>query len=941
MSGEYAQEPLDDEAYVDTDDLFVYSETVARHRAESVTPVAPETEFSEDTCATLPETAETKSESSHHPMIEDITTDQDTPLPPTTPTRYQAERQISKGGMKRIIRVRDTATKRDVAMAVLAPESVHKDDARRRFLHEARITANLEHPNIVPIHDIGVNDDRIPFFTMKLLGGETLADILNKLRKDEENYREQYHLSALLMIYLKILDAIAFAHARGIIHLDIKPDNIQIGHFGEVAVLDWGLARAVNHPPPEEISRSTVLLELPTPTCHTLDGEIKGTVGFMAPEQAAGRNDEKDERTDIYALGAILYAMLSWRRSVRTGGNDTAHFNAALRRIEMGELLPLTNPHCPIPSALSAVTLKAMSLKPEDRYQSVEALRADIMRYIDGFPTSAEHAGIVRQCWLWLCRHRSLAIILMILAAGGIAALGYLHIQNERMVARWGHARTLVPLESGIVRSHWQVVEGEWDYTGGQWIRSTGAATRPARIRYTQPLHGNIAVEFDAMAETRESLLDGGDLSVVLNWNPAENEDGYFFQIGGISNSVASIQRRNGFQAMIPFSIESGRTYRIRVEKEEGRLRLICDGKCLIDVEDMFYLEGGYFGLYAFGGGKRFWNIRVYERGVPELVSPLTEGDGYFRRSRGCADSTVRHYLLTSARDAYTRIFNEYRHSTLGRDALFRRAHVNLALEDIPMASDDIIRLDRPENQSYELTILRAELAVRERNFLAAHDIYSRALTNYPDRKHDIVGLLRSHLSDSERFAGEEHAQARQSFWRMVVSNQSTQTFRAHTKHFDILDFPTQNLLILDINGSSVRDLTPLQGMQIQHLNIAGTPVNSLLPLRSMQMKYLDCSHTPIGTVEPLRGMPLQTLILHGCRRLRDIRAIGSLTSLERLSLPRHLRREQVLALRERLPNLKYIQFDNADWSITPEIFFAELLQPHQETALVGDTEDN
>lgn len=841
------------------------------------------------------------------------------------PNRYFSRSQLSHGGMKRIMRVRDTATARDVAMAVLSEESLRKAGVRDRFLQEARITANLEHPNIVPIHDIGLSESHTPFFTMKMLGGESLADILKKLRKNEMGYREKYSLGALLLIYLKILDAIAFAHSKGIIHLDIKPDNVQVGAFGEVVVLDWGLARSTGHPLAPEVQRSTVLVHLPLPDSHTVDGEIKGTVGFMAPEQAAGRNSEKDERTDIYALGAILYSMLTWRRSVKSEGKDTERFARALHDITSGIIQPMLNETREIPAGLRAVVKKSMSLKPAQRYESVGALRQEILNHMNGFATAAEHAGWLRRVYLWTHRHRILTLLSLV--TGMVLLGGYFTWRDyqAKRIARWGHAQVMIPFPRENEMNRWIVHEGEWEVLPDR-IRSLGNDAKAARIRLAQPIYGNVAIEFDAKVEGREALENGGDLSIILNWNPNNHEDGYFFQLGGMSNTVASIQRRNGFQAMIPFSLTAGKVYHIRVEKEGSHLRLFCDGKKLIEAEDMLYLEGGYLGLYTFGGGKRFWNLRIYERGVPEWVSPLTEGDGYFRSSRSCENPQIKEYLLHAARDAYSRVALEYGRTALGLQAILRRAYVFLELNQVSAAESDILMLENRETTApLSLALLRGEVALRSRNFPSALDIFSRALGDFPGHSRDITGVLMARLSDTAIFMGNERY--RNYFWRMAVEHQEALSFRCRTKSLDSIDFlKSMNFEMLDFSGNRIRDLTPIRDLPLRVLNCSNNPISSLTPLQGMSLESLDCSYTAIGTLEPLRGMPLKILSLQGCVRLMNISALESLPSLERLSLPSHLPRENLFRLRGKLPNLKTIQFDSDDWKTSPEQFFQTLI---------------
>jgi len=212
-----------------------------------------------------------------------------------TSTRYANETLIGKGGIKQVYRIFDNRTRRWVAIARLrddrGPE--HFD----LFVNEAWMTSSLKHPNIINVHDVGIDSDGRPFFTMDLKGNRTLADLI---KADDQERR------ALLEVFLKICDAMAYAHSREIIHLDLKPANIQSDAFGEVLVCDWGLSKIVSDK--EEASplnSSSELLDN-----MTLVGEVKGSPGFMAPEQVE-KSGRKDHRTDIFSLGCILHTILT------------------------------------------------------------------------------------------------------------------------------------------------------------------------------------------------------------------------------------------------------------------------------------------------------------------------------------------------------------------------------------------------------------------------------------------------------------------------------------------------------------------------------------------------------------------------------------------------------------------------------------------------------
>jgi serine/threonine protein kinase len=311
--------------------------------------------------------------------------------------------------MKAVLQVNDKDTARNVAMAIIPDFEERPKADINRFIREARITAQLEHPNIVPIHEIGSDSKGSPYFTMKYLRGRTLATILKKLNIGNAEALEQYPLARLLRIFVKVANGIAFAHSKKIIHLDLKPENIHVGDFGEVLILDWGLAKFIGKEDiadelDENKTRNYEKQLNETRIIMTLDGIAKGTPGYMAPEQAAGKNQEKDERTDIYGLGCILYAILTFenplgnRKDVRKILHDTVVGN-----IESPS--QLKNPLRPIPAPLEAVCLKAMNLLPDDRYQNVAELRNDIFAFMSGYAPIAENASTIKKTFLFINRN--------------------------------------------------------------------------------------------------------------------------------------------------------------------------------------------------------------------------------------------------------------------------------------------------------------------------------------------------------------------------------------------------------------------------------------------------------------------------------------------------------------------------------------------------------
>lgn len=341
--------------------------------------------------------------------------------------RYEEIEQIAEGGEKRIFRAFDHRLNREIAMARAARAKNRQD--HEQFLREARLEANLSHPNIVPVHNIGIDSTGEPYFTMELIPGDSLKTIFKQLRAGNEEYKQRYPLTTLLDMFLKISDAIAYAHARNVIHLDIKPDNIRVGRFGEVFVCDWGLAMILfdeKNPktaPPGELD-GDVLNDM------TLTGTIKGTPGFMAPEQVC-KHGNKTPQTDIYALGALLYMLLTYELPVNGVSSQEI-----VKNTKQGKIVPPLQRKTEriVPTSLSAVTLKALALQPADRYPSVLDLKKDIQRYLTGFPTSAESAGPWLSLSLLVKRHNRLAslVLFFLLLIAFIISMDALTIREEK-----------------------------------------------------------------------------------------------------------------------------------------------------------------------------------------------------------------------------------------------------------------------------------------------------------------------------------------------------------------------------------------------------------------------------------------------------------------------------------------------------------------------------
>jgi serine/threonine protein kinase len=282
-------------------------------------------------------------------------------VPDLAGTRYSIVRHLARGGMGSVWLAEDTVLNRRVALKVLdliAPQ----DDLGTRLFQEARILAGLEHPGIVPVHDAGTLTDGSAFYCMKYVEGQTLAQHVAGKTLPEK-----------LRLLERIAEPLDFAHARGFIHRDLKPENIMIGAFGEVLIMDWGLAKV-------SANARTAAAE---------EGSVLGTPGYMSPEQARGCTAQLNHRTDIFSLGAILAFMLTGMAS--------------------GEAPTVASG---VPPPLRAICEKAMAADPDARYQSAGEMAADTLRYLGGEPVLAHPEGWLERAGRLYARHRT-AIILI------------------------------------------------------------------------------------------------------------------------------------------------------------------------------------------------------------------------------------------------------------------------------------------------------------------------------------------------------------------------------------------------------------------------------------------------------------------------------------------------------------------------------------------------
>ncbi len=838
-------------------------------------------------------------------------------LPPAVlrDRKYDISGISAQGGMGLILDATEAPIRRKVAMKVMKQEGSHENLGR--FIEEAQITGSLEHPNIIPVHELGVDENDQVFYTMKFVQGVTLREVLDKLHLRDADTVARFPLRRLLNIFLRACDAVAFAHSKGVIHRDLKPENIMLGDFGEVLVMDWGLAKWLGKK--EELTRtgtSKISVGAGTPTDgRTLAGTIIGTPHFMSPEQANSELDKVDTRSDIYALGGILFNILTLRTPVTGSSSEEMLENARTGAIPSASSFNIPHirkshgvlalPHCPgqrVPDSLSAVAMKALAKKQEDRYQSATELKNEVDAWLGGFATSAERAGMLKHLILLLMRHKTLTLSILgsVLVMVLISAAFLNRIIHERNFAQAalkqldGTAPTFYDQALSLVddQKFDEALEkinfacSLAPYNASYYVAKGNILQSMLRLDEAVAAYGQALALDPNLKEAQHSLNLSKKIAAenpdLRNIKPAALFDlqRMMRDQGRVSESL-SIMTPLGKNKATLYAAWSGILKKAFPKLRPAELKAILH----IDDDGLFELDAGDLKL----------NDLAILKGMPLKQLRIS---GKISDLRPLQDMPLTSLVLD-----YTKVSDL---SPLKGMKLTELSLSGAPVSDLsPLEGMRLVSLNLERTQVIDLKPLRGmPLTTLNLAFTEVNDIVPLRWMHLKE-----LSLWRTHVTDLSALGGMP-------LQKLTICGSRIQGLEP------LRGMPLNSLVVEDCN---IGDLEPLRGLPIEELSISRTRVVDLGPLREMRLRVLRLEGTPVKDISFLRRLPLISLGLADCNNLENLRDIAELKQLRRLTFPANTKDVEFL---RHLPNIERI----SDHALTPASY-----KTWEEVPLVTD----
>ena len=482
---------------------------------------------------------------------------------------YEPIKRIAKGGMGEIFLVYDPICQRNIALKKINPELSKNKIIRKRFLKEASITAQLTHPSILPIYTIHVNETSV-YYTMPYIEGRTLKTLLQKAKKQNQQglfVTDEASIPSLIRIFINICEAMAYAHANNILHRDLKPENVMVGKYGEVIILDWGIAHQMyKKEDTAEIETSSNQLTMP--------GKLAGTLTFLAPERAKG--ESASILTDIYALGVILYQILTF--SVPFQRPNISEFRKYIDREVL--INPIERaPYRDIPHHLSQICMKCLAKEKKNRYTSIEELIQDLQDFISGKPD-----------WIHICD------------------------LNTQTKNDWKFQ------ENFLLTKHIAIT------------RQTDIASWYNIMISNSSFSANIKIEAD-ISFNKNSAGIGFLLSIPNLKKKKTLDEGYCLWIGSEKTPVIHFYRNHVLvKEVLNFILQQKQTHHVTIEKYDHFIRFFLDGNLYLTYQSYLPLSGTHVGLISKDDEYKISNFKVYSGSYSVMVSCLAVADAFFAK---------------------------------------------------------------------------------------------------------------------------------------------------------------------------------------------------------------------------------------------------------------------------------------------------------------------
>jgi len=832
---------------------------------------------------------------------------------------FRVKEQIASGGMGAVLEVEEATTLRPVALKVMHPAAMESKGARQRFLLEARILGRLEHPNIVPIHVLKRDAEGKPFYTMKKVQGRDLHQILSAIRNGDRDTAKQFPLGRLLQVLQRVCDAVGYTHSKGIVHRDLKPANIMVGEFGEVLVMDWGLAKIIGE---EEARREPAgrispesMEDISKSASLTMEGLTVGTPQFMAPEQADGRLADIDERTDTWALGGILYSILTLHppfkgqnaaellSKVRAGDFASATlFNRArtassVTKVRRGFKLI----HCPghrIPPALNAIAKKALTTTRSERYPSANAFREDIAAWQNGFATSAEKAGLPKQLGLLIWRNKlvTLGILTILLLAGGFG----LRVAEsaQRREAAFNELRASIPLLAADVDE--LLSTGDFESAQERLDQCIKLIPDDASFHFKKGLLFQSALRFPEAITSFDRTLElapahpdaNTELKFTRQLRDSDKTPEKLFT--KLTDHLVRAKRFAELNALTMAREQEKRAQRRQMD--DWRKTLTAKGAPPPVVASLALDDNEHLSLEI--DDDKLTDIE-FLKGIP-LNSIRIAAEKLLSLDPLVGMPLTSIHLTTPAAIDLSPLKDMKLRSVTLRKSRARKfdAFAGMPIESIELEAHNLRNLNFLSAGVVTQAIFKGCSRLSDLTALAGKPIVELDLSrtavkdleftkDMPLRELDLSSTEVSDLAPLQGIALEK-------------------LDLKETKVTDLSPLKGAPLRNLSIAATKVADLSPIANAKLTRLEMWGSRVTDLTPVTGQPLRTLTASGTKIRDLAPLTNSPVRTLMLQGCSELKSLRGLESCNELTFLAIPNS---KLILDPIRHLPNLKRLSF--------------------------------